>query len=337
MRHESANPEYIPAEVTEMAPVNDKALEQITRAEIDIQISTAHRFPRSLERFKKQATAMVITDRETAESCIYRRPVGKENGRPVFAEGLSVRMAEIVSACYGNIRVGAMITDMGDRVIKARGYAHDLENNVASTSEVVEACVMKDGRPYSERMKAVIAKAALAKARRDAIFQVVPKAMCKTLEAAAKQVISGDTEPLAVRVGRVEKWIATLGIRPHRVWAALDINGPSEMTEEHLITLTGLRTSINDKEVSIEEAFPDVIQEKKSKLVKPDLPDDEVPMMDAAPNTGMAHKLEPYGGMSKANLKHLSGVCREFGVDVNELEKADPEQLRQIAAAVGVD
>ena len=228
------------------------AIESITRGEVDTQIATAHKYPRSMATFKRRATEMATLDEETAASCIYSRPVG--GGK--FAEGLSVRTAEIVGACYGNLRVGAMIVEQTERYVTARGFAHDLESNFASSCEVIESTVKKDGKPYDERMRVVIAKAALAKARRDATFQVVPKALCKPIESAARAVALGDASTLASRRDAVMSWIGKLGIEPHRVFAALGIIGPDEIGMEQLATLTGLKTAIKDGEVSVDEAFP---------------------------------------------------------------------------------
>lgn len=234
------------------------ALEAVTRGEIDIQIATAHRFPRSMAQFKARAISMATIDEETAASCIYSRPVGKENGKQKYAEGLSVRMAEIVGASYGNLRVGAMIIEQTPRQVKARGFAHDLETNFASTSEVIEATVKRDGTPYDERMRIVIAKSALAKARRDATFQVVPKALCKPVENECRRVALGDAQTIAKRRSAVIAWIGKLGIGLDRVWAALGIKGEDDITLEILTTLTGLRTAMKDGEVKVDEAFPPV-------------------------------------------------------------------------------
>ena len=228
------------------------ALESITRGEVDTQSATAHKYPRSMATFKRRATEMATLDEETAASCIYSRPVG--GGK--FAEGLSVRTAEIVGACYGNLRVGAMIVEQTERYVTARGFAHDLESNFASSCEVIESTVKKDGKPYDERMRVVIAKAALAKARRDATFQVVPKALCKPIESAARAVALGDASTLASRRDAVMGWIGKLGIEPQRVFAALGIIGPDEIGMDQLATLTGLKTAIKDGEVSVDEAFP---------------------------------------------------------------------------------
>lgn len=259
--------EIVPQEQFSLAPVS--AIESITRGEIDVQISTAHRFPRSMQNFKRRAIEMATLDEDTAASCLYSRPVG--GGK--FAEGLSVRTAEIVGACYGNLRVGAMIVEQTERYVTARGFAHDLESNFASACEVIESTVKRDGSPYDERMRVVIAKACLAKARRDATFQVVPKALCKPIEAAARAIALGDASTLAARRDGVMGWIGKLGIDAGRVFAALGILGADEIGLEQLATLTGLKTAIKDGEVTVDEAFPAIAAKAaESKLFKKETP-----------------------------------------------------------------
>lgn len=249
--------EVIDGEVVSAESSVNQALMQITKGEIDQQIATAHQYPRSIAKFQKRALEMVTLDQETAESCIYARPVGKNaDGSEKYAEGMSIRMAEIVGSCYGNLRVGAMLVEMTERYVKARGFAHDLETNFASTSEVVESTVDKRNRPFSERMRIVVAKAALAKARRDATFSVVPKALCKRLETDARQTAIGDATTLAKRRGLVMQWVSKLGIDPARVFAALNIAGETDIGLDQLTTLTGIKTAIKDGDITIDEAFP---------------------------------------------------------------------------------
>jgi len=231
-------------------------IEAIERANVDVQISTAHKFPRSMEKFKARATDMVTIDPQTAESCLYCRPVGKDkNGNVTYAEGLSIRMAEIVGACYGNLRVGAMLIEQTDRHVKARGMAHDLESNFAASSEVIESTVDRNGRPYSERMRIVVAKSALAKARRDATFQVVPKALCKSMEEAAKKVALGEGKSLEVRRSAVMEWVNGLEVSEDRVWKALAIEGINDVGLKEMKILAGLKTAISEG-MTPEEAFP---------------------------------------------------------------------------------
>lgn len=249
------------AEELEVMDVSSSnSLELINKSEIDAQIATAHKFPRSLSSFQSRAIDMVSLDKETAESCVYSRPVG--GGK--YAEGESVRLAEIVSATYGNIRIAARIVEQSERMVKCQGIAHDLESNTLVTSECIESTVKKNGEPYDERMRIVVAKACLSKARRDATFQVIPKALCKKLVEKAKEVINGGATLEERRTGAV-KWIKSLKLSEDRVYASLGIEGAEDISEKVLVTLTGLRTAIKDKEITIEEAFPD--KEKGSSMV----------------------------------------------------------------------
>ncbi len=286
-----------PRDVEVLAP---SAVEALNRSEIETQIEVAKRYPRSMERFKQRASEMACIDEDTAASCLYRRPVGKENGRPVFAEGMSIRMAEIVGASYGNLRVYATLLSQTDRQVVARGMAIDLENNFASSSEVVEVTVTSDGRPYSERQRAVIAKAAMAKARRDATFQVVPKALAKPIEQAVRQLLLGNQKSLDSRRQSVHAWIKTLGVDEKRVWDALGVEGMADVGLKELDMLTGLRTAIKDNETTIDEAFPKPEPKdppkRKSESAEPgngggispaqNSVDDKQPGADAAPSGG---------------------------------------------------
>lgn len=238
------------------------AIQTLERAAIDSQVATAHAYPRSLAKFQRKALEMATLDPETAESCIYIRPVGKEQNEKgqwveKFAEGPSIRAAEIVASQYGNLRVASRVIEQTERFVRCEGVCHDLESNYAAKSEVVEATVKKSGEPYSERQRALVAKVCLAKAYRDAIFKVVPRAIFKPIIDAAKKVASGAALPIDQRRKKVQAWVTqTLKIDEARVFAVLNVQGWVEVTEAHLTTLTGLKTGIGDGEVKIDEAFP---------------------------------------------------------------------------------
>ncbi len=249
----------------------NNVVEQMTRGEIESQIDQALRHPRSLEKFKQRATAMACLDEETAASCIYRRPVGKEEGKMKYAEGMSIRRAEIVGACYGNLRVYATLISQTERQVVARGMAIDLESNFASSSEVVESTVTSNGKPFSERMRTVVAKAALAKARRDATFQVVPRALATPIESEVRKLLVGDAKSIETRRTAVAGWIKSLGIEPARVYNALGIGGLSDLGLNEMETLTGLRTAIKDGDTSIDEVFPPIVDDSKAPTEKPTL------------------------------------------------------------------
>jgi hypothetical protein len=283
---ETVNLEVLPA----------SALEAITRGEIDVQIATAHRYPRSIEMFKKRAIAMATIDIETAESCLYCRPVGGGKN----AEGMSVRMAEIVGACYGNLRVGAIIVEQTEGYVKTRGVAHDLETNFASSSDIIESTMKADGKtPYDVRMRVVAAKAAVAKARRDATFQVVPRALARPIERAVRDLLADDkVQTFTERRDGVVKWIVEkLKIDPKRVWAMLGINGQDDLQQEHLETLAGLKTAIRENDTTVDEAFPGVT------VTKPLFKKKEVPL---------SHTAAP-GGESKAQATTAESAKPDAG------------------------
>lgn len=268
----------VEVETMELTAVDGNSLAVIERENIDMQIATAHKFPRSIANFTKNAVAYATIDEETAESCIYRRPVGKDKfGKQTFAEGMSVRTAEIVGSCFGNLRVGARIIEQTPKYVKAQGVALDLESNFYASSEVIESTVDKYGKPYPERMRIVVAKATLAKARRDATFQVVPKALAKPIEKAVRALLYGDVKSLSKRREAASSWIKKLGIDEKRVFDALGVGGIEDMTEKELEILTGLRNAIKDKDSTIDEAFPEVAIEGRYQAPKmKENPDAEV-------------------------------------------------------------
>ncbi len=283
------------------------SLEIMQRAEIDVQIATAHRFPRSMASFQRRALSMATIDEDTAESCLYRRPVGKDkNGKQTYAEGMSVRMAEIVGASYGNLRVYATIIEQTERQIIARGMAIDLESNFASSAEVVEATVKRDGKPYDERMRVVIAKAALAKARRDATFQVVPRALAKPIEAEVRRVLCGDAKTIERRREAALAWANKSGIDAERVFLALGIKGEADLGAEALEQLTGLRTAIRDGDIAIDEAFPAIDRKPAFNVeASPDPKREEIPGLEKQPQA----QASPQEGL--ANLAKGSGIKEE--------------------------
>ena len=241
-------------ELAQVEVVEATQLALMQKAEIDTAIATAKQYPRSLTAFKDNALAYATIDEETAMECIYKRPVG--SGK--FAEGMSVRMAEIVAATYGNIKVQARIIEQTDRKVICEGIAHDLESNNLQSVQQSEVTVQKNGKPYSENMRNVVAKACLAKARRDAIFAVVPKSLCRHVEKAVKNMLFGDAKSLAETQKQMHDWVKTLPIDEARVWNALNIGGIDDVTPKIVETMTGLYTGIKNNDITLDEAFPEI-------------------------------------------------------------------------------
>lgn len=245
-----------------MAPSAAMAME---RAAVDNQVATAKAYPRSMAQFRKKALDMVSLDPETADSCNYVRPVGKKKDEKTgewkmeYAEGPSIRAAEIVAAAYTNLRFKSVVVEQTERYVRVEGQAWDMENNVAASVQRVETTVKKDGTPYTESHRNVVALAALAKVQRDAIFKVVPRALFKPVMEHAKEVAKKHVPALSERLKRVQAWVSTLKVDEKRVFAALNVQGWADMGEEHLSTITGLRTSMKEENIPVDEVFPPIV------------------------------------------------------------------------------
>lgn len=233
-------------------------VEQLTRAEADVQIATAKRFPRSIEKFRKQAMALATESAEVAAKCFYSLPRGKDDrGQVKTIEGPSIRMAEIIASCWGNMRIEARIVSIEDEQVVARATCHDLENNVATSMEARRRILDSKGRRYGIDMIGVTCMAALSIARRNAIFGVVPMAYAEPILEAARACAVGDQKTLPTRRTRMLETFAKLGVVAEQIYARLGISGESEITLDHLAEMMGLFTAIKDGQAKIEEAFPE--------------------------------------------------------------------------------
>lgn len=241
--------EPIEAQLEVLAP---SALESLERASVDIQISTAHKYPRSLTVVKRRMMDLATLDEETAESCFY-----KLNRQGKNIEGPSIRLAEIAASSFGNLRYGARVIGNDGKQITAQGFCHDLESNVLSTIEVKRRITNKDGCTYSDDMQVVTGNAACAIAARNAIFKVVPFAFVKPIFLAAKQAAVGDITTLADRRTKMLSKFAALGVSEKRVCASVEKAGAEEIGLAELETLIGVYSAVRDGEQTVDEAFPE--------------------------------------------------------------------------------
>lgn len=230
------------------------ALESITRAEIDIQIATANRFPRSLSKFLQEAKSIVALDVEVAGQCTYVLP--KRKGADKSIQGPSVRLAEIMASCYRNLRISGRITDDDGRMITAQGVALDLERNVGYSVEVKRGVMSKEGWRYSDDMIKVTCQAAISIATRNATFKVIPRTFVNLVEEEAKKVFKRDVKNLPARIDEALRWFKEKGVAPKQIFTTLGIGGPVDIDLDILAELSGYRTSIIEGLATVSEIFP---------------------------------------------------------------------------------
>jgi hypothetical protein len=334
-------------ETFELEIVQPSALEAIERAQVDMQIATAKRFPRSLATVKQRMMDLATLDQETAESCFYKL---NRSGRSI--EGPSIRLAEIAASSFGNLRYGARIIGNDGKVIVAQGYCHDLETNVMSQVEVRRRITDRNGQTYTDDMQVVTGNAACAIAMRNAMFKIVPFAFVKPIFSAAKQAAVGDIKTLAERRTRMLKQFAALGVDEKRICATLQKGGIEEIGLEDLETLIGLYTAIKDGEQKIDEAFPVPISKpvigkpettaepkeekprgKRTRRPRDDSKQKPPPIEDSAESTEIKKRLE----LAKFSMSDLIGLAvkmewvdkpEEEDYSKVELDSFGPEKLK---------
>lgn len=231
--------------------VPQESLSLIIKAEIDVQISTAKAYPRSLESFIQRAKSMVSVNENVAASCSYSLPRGGKS-----LDGPSVRLAEICCASYGNIRSGARVISNDGKTITAQGICHDLETNNSVTVEVKRRITDKNGQTYNEDMQVVTGNAACAIAFRNAVFKVVPGALIDDIRETAKQVAIGKAETLPQRRAAAIKYFAEMGVKESQICDALNVKHVEDIDLEKLFSLRGMVSLIKNGESTIADLFP---------------------------------------------------------------------------------
>lgn len=231
-----------------------EAVEAISRAEIDIQISTAKKYPRDLKKVLNQIETIATLDTETAEDCFYALRRGKGEDQKVI-EGLSVRFAEIIASAWGNIRVATRIIGNDGKMITAQGICHDLENNVATSVEVHRRITDRAGRTFSDDMVVVTGNAASAIAYRNAVLKVIPKAITKKIVEKTKDVAIGKALDMETARANCLANYKKIGVDEKMICEYLEINGIVDIDKEKLFELKGLWNAIKEGTTTVKETF----------------------------------------------------------------------------------
>ena len=237
-------------------------LQAINASEIDIQVSTAKQYPRSIPDVLNKISTYATMDVETAADCFYVLRRNGSNGSNTV-EGLSVRMAEIIAGAWGNLRVQTRIIGNDGKTITAQGICHDLETNVAVSVEVKRRITDKYGKTYSEDMQVVTGNAASAIAFRNAVLKVVPKAVTKRVIEGVKQVALGQSLDLETSRQRMIEYFAKLGVTKDMILDYLNLKKVEEIDKESVFELRATANAIKEGTTTVQETFIKASNEKR--------------------------------------------------------------------------
>lgn len=241
---------------------NTESLAALTRSEIDVQVATAHQYPRNLAKVLNNIETLATMDEDVAGSCFYTL---RRQGKVI--EGPSVRMAEIIASSWGNLRVQARIIGNDGKMITAQGVCHDLESNYATSTEVKRRITDKNGRTFSEDMQVVTGNAACAIAMRNALFKVVPAALVKRVIDKAKKVSLGESMTLETSRAKMLQYFGTIGVSERQIFDYLSVDKVDEIDIDMVVELRGLATAIKEGTTSVKEAFLPKVDEETAKEV----------------------------------------------------------------------
>lgn len=236
--------------------IQPSALESLSRAETDVQIATARRYPRTLSLVKSDMLSYATLDEETAASCFYTLPRG---GKTI--QGPSVRLAEIAIACYGNIKIGARVlsvdAESDNPHVIVQAVCHDMQRNVSVSIEKRRRITKKRSKTFVDEDDIQLAcNACSAIAFRDAVFKVVPLALIKPVYEQARKVAVGNIRSLGAKRTEVIDRLKKMGATEDRILAVVEARNLEDIDMDKLQVLIGLGTALKDGETSLEEAFP---------------------------------------------------------------------------------
>lgn len=230
------------------------SMDRTERANIDIQVSTAKQYPRSISRCVNNAIAIATMDMETARSCGYALPRG---GKPIT--GPSVHLAKIIAQQYGNLRAESRVVDITDKQIVSRCTAWDLENNNAVSIEVRRSIVGKNGNRFSDDMITVTGNAANSIAYRNAIFALVPKSITDKAYQAAQHLITGDLsyeeQLIKRRDSAIKHFNDTYAITEEEVIKLCGKHTINQIRANEMALLFGIAQSLKDGDTTVEDVM----------------------------------------------------------------------------------
>jgi len=258
----------------------------VMSGDIDVQIATARRYPRSIAEFQKGAITLVTHDKVTAESMEYSLPrKDTKTGKIKAIKGPSVRLAEIAAICYGNTRVSAECPEPGpqDRFVVATGVAIDLQTNSAAKIQVHRRITTRDGRRYSDDGVQQAMGAARSIAYREAAFRIIPRPLLTPIIERAKAVAFGKGQSIGDSVKKALAYFKGKGLNTSQVCALVDKPSEKDIDVDDLRTLAGYRTALEDGEMTAEGLLAIVTEPaKKEELDLDDVVEGEVVSEDNA-------------------------------------------------------
>jgi len=219
-------------------------------AVVDIQVSTAKKFPRNIEKVSRDILSIVSSDRRIARECFYA--IKKDDK---IIHGGTIRLAEIVAHNMGNLRIQAKIISKGKDTVVLEGIAWDLEKNIAYSSQVEKSIKYKDGNRYTDAMITLVTNAGLSIAIRNVIFKVFPTAMLNSLEDKIKESFFKKEKDKKEVIDKSIAFLKKKGIAENTILSFFKKPSFDKFTTDDVFDLQGICMGIEFGDFTAKEVF----------------------------------------------------------------------------------
>ncbi len=226
-----------------------------TRAMTEVQgmMLLAKQFPRNeIEAYSKVMQACQRT--EFAEKATYSYPRGRET-----ISGPSIRLAEEIARCWGNIDFGIKELSQKDGESEMMAYAWDLETNTRSSQNFAVKHIRDTGgtaKKLTSQRDIYENNANNAGRRlRARILAIVPPDLVNAAVAECKRTLVGKNEvPLIDRAKNMVMAFSKVGVKQALIEKRLG-HPIEDVTAEEIAEYRGILNSIKDGEKSVSDWF----------------------------------------------------------------------------------
>lgn len=232
-------------------------------AEAQGKLIIAKNFPRN--EYEAYAKAIEACKRKSlAEKAIYSYP---RSGSTI--SGPSIRLAEELARCWGNIDFGIKELSQKDGESEMQAYCWDMETNTISSQTFVVAHVRdtKNGQKKLTEQRDIYENNANMAGRRlrARILAVLPPDLVEQAVAECKKTLAGNNDtPITDRIKKMVVAFEKYGIKVETIEKRLD-RKIDTMTAEDISEYIGIYNSLKDGNSSVSDWFDIKLNADKSK------------------------------------------------------------------------
>lgn len=192
--------------------------------------------------------------REFAEKAFYSYPRGKET-----VTGVTIRFAEELARCYGNINYGFKELSRGDEKTEMQAFCWDLETNSKTEQNFVVEHVLesKNGVRQLTSQRDIYERTANDGSRRlrSRILAILPPDLVEACVKECKKTLAGNSDmPLLDKINQLVVYFAKKGVSQEMLEKRLN-HKIEAMYPEELVEYMGIYNSLIQKESTISEWF----------------------------------------------------------------------------------